>query len=107
MLGLELTVCQALGRLGSIRLIGFRVFSLVAEWIHFTLLGDNITHYKAESVNLLGLMNSATQNPKSYPPDFQTSAEQVGGRLEALCSCSPEQLLALRTGRFSLENDEL
>ena len=24
---------------------------LVAEWIHFTLFGDNSTHYKTESVH--------------------------------------------------------
>ena len=34
---------------------------LVAEWIHFTLFGDNMTHYKTESVHFLGLMNSATK----------------------------------------------
>ena len=34
---------------------------LVAEWIHLTLLGDNITHYKTKSVHFLGLMNSATK----------------------------------------------
>ena len=27
---------------------------LGAEWIHFTLFGDNITHYKTESVYCLG-----------------------------------------------------
>ena len=45
---------------------------LVAEWIHFALLGisrvdtlytcwDNITHYKTKSVHFLVLMNSATK----------------------------------------------
>ena len=34
---------------------------LVAEWIHFTLFWDNITHYKTESVYFLGLINSATK----------------------------------------------
>ena len=33
------------------------ILGLVAEWMHFTLFG--ITHYKTESVNFLGLMNSA------------------------------------------------
>ena len=28
---------------------------LVAEWIHFTLFGDNITHYKTKSVHFKGL----------------------------------------------------
>ena len=32
------------------------ILGLVAEWMHFTLFG--ITHYKTESVNFLGLMNS-------------------------------------------------
>ena len=36
-------------------------FNLVAEWIHFTLFGDNNTHYKTDSVHCLGLMNSATK----------------------------------------------
>ena len=35
--------------------------NLVAEWIHFTLFGDNITHHKTESVHFLGLMNPATK----------------------------------------------
>ena len=33
----------------------------LAEWIHFTLFWDIITHYKTESVHFLGLMNSATK----------------------------------------------
>ena len=33
----------------------------VAEWIHFTPFGDNITHHKTESVHFPGLMNSATK----------------------------------------------
>ena len=33
--------------------------NLVAEWIHFTLLGDNITHYKTKSVHFWGLKNLA------------------------------------------------
>ena len=37
--------------------------TLVAEWIHFTLFGDNITHYKTKSVHFWGLMNSATKLP--------------------------------------------
>ena len=32
-----------------------------AEWIHFTLLGRNITHYKTKSVHFLELMISATK----------------------------------------------
>ena len=35
--------------------------ALVAEWIHFYTLWDNVTHYKTESVHFLGLMNSATK----------------------------------------------
>ena len=38
--------------------------SLAAEWIHFTLFAIifiNITHYKTESVDFWGLMNSATR----------------------------------------------
>ena len=34
---------------------------LVAEWIHFSLFGVISTHYKTESVNFWGLMNSATK----------------------------------------------
>ena len=38
---------------------GFRVWcfiSLVAEWIHFTLFWDNITHFKTKSVHFWGLI---------------------------------------------------
>ena len=35
--------------------------NLVAEWIHFALFWDNITHYKTTSVHFGGLMNSATK----------------------------------------------
>ena len=34
---------------------------LVAEWVHFTLFRDNITHSKTKSVHFWGLMNSATK----------------------------------------------
>ena len=37
----------------------FEGFILVAAWIHFTLCGIT-TYYKTESVDFLGLMNSAT-----------------------------------------------
>ena len=37
-------------------------FILVAEWIHFTLWGENITHCKTESVHCLGPMNPATKS---------------------------------------------
>ena len=33
---------------------GGGAISLVAEWIHFTLFGDNITHYKTKSVHFWG-----------------------------------------------------
>ena len=41
--------------------IGFIGFFLVAEWIHVPIFRDNSTHYNTESVNFLGLMNSATK----------------------------------------------
>ena len=39
------------------------------------LFGDNITHYKTESVNFLGLMNSAT---KDQPLDLNLKLRGVG-----------------------------
>ena len=47
--------------LGNEALPEMATIVLVAEWIHFTLFGDNITHYKTESVHCWGLMNSATK----------------------------------------------
>ena len=43
------------------KLTGSLIRYLVAEWIHFTPFWDKSTHYKTESVNFLGLMNSATR----------------------------------------------
>ena len=50
---------KGFGVLGP-RRVKVKVF-LVAEWIHFTLFGIIITHYKTESVHFWGLMNSATR----------------------------------------------
>ena len=47
----------------SVFSIGMASRLLVAEWIHFTLYGDNMTHYKTKSLHFLGLMNSATKVP--------------------------------------------
>ena len=40
--------------MGGFRVSG-SVLGLVAEWIHFTVFGDRITHYKTKSVHFGGL----------------------------------------------------
>ena len=53
----------------EVHVLEFRIVfnpNLVAEWIHF-INGTHYNHYKTESVNFWGLMNSATKlilNPK-------------------------------------------
>ena len=42
--------------------------ALVVEWIHLKIFWVNNTHYKAKSVHLLGLMNSATKKPSKEKP---------------------------------------
>ena len=51
--------------------------NLIAEWIHFTLFGDSITHYKTESVHFSGLMNSATKVVHNYK---EASGDSVNGQ---------------------------
>ena len=51
-------------------------YYLVAEWIHFTLLGRILTHYnKTESVHFLGLVNSATKIIKNSEPSCRILGE--------------------------------
>ena len=61
--------------------MGVVIKHLVAEWIHFTLFWDYITHYKTESVHFLGLVNPAAKKRALGSSVFFFG----GGEVQSLC----------------------